>query len=127
MAELVMENVARRHVTNYLKTRNWLLEKDLSNDFQRRARERSRSRSASPMDRAITKRVFKPVFDSVGGAKKVLGDIGFSNFATSNQNNWDEPALRRVFNSIDTDGNNSLDIKELKAAFEKTNTHLTKD
>ena len=53
--------------------------------------------------------------------------MGFSSFATSNQNNWDEPALRRVFNSIDTDGNNALDIKELKAAFDKTNTLLTKE
>ena len=61
----------------------------------------------------------------MGGGKRVLGDIGFSKFATSNQNNWDESALRRVFNYIDTDGSNTIDIKELKNAFKMTNTHPT--
>jgi hypothetical protein len=86
-----------------------------------------RCRSHSPMNRIVSRKVIKPVFDNVGGGERVLGDMGFSKFATSNQNNWDEPALRRVFNSIDIDGSNSIDLKELKKAFEATNTYPSKN
>lgn len=33
MAEIVCEGVADRQVRNYLRTQNWLLQKDLDNDL----------------------------------------------------------------------------------------------
>lgn len=69
ICDLAIDHMIRGTIRRQLKTKEYLLEKDLSNDFQRLSR--SRSRSSSPMTR-LAARAFKPVFKQFGGGKKVL-------------------------------------------------------